>query len=305
MAISMRLTSVKCVDEINEASASEEAYVVITVADLRPPALGLPIPPAPNVEVFHTPVLEDMDDDDPPRAVNAPVFWGMNGTSAPIGNPAHVAIAVTVMEQDNQGPGIYASLLRAQGVAALAASIGDTDPASRGTRFVNAIRDFMNGVNEFNIPVPFAFDDDHVGTEQLVVDESDLTPGRRTKQLHVKSSEGDYLVSFESLNVAWNAGFFPIPGRDKFDHTTQQVAAVSRAPGNLDLFILGFDNKVYSTFWPNNEGRWNHEWFQIPGRDTFDHTTQQVAAVSRAPGNLDLFVLGFDNHIWSSFWSAG
>ncbi len=26
---------------------------------------------------------------------------------------------------------------------------------------------------------------------------------------------------------------------------------------------------------------------------------QQVAAVSRAPGNLDLFVLGADNHIWS------
>jgi hypothetical protein len=46
-------------------------------------------------------------------------------------------------------------------------------------------------------------------------------------------------------------------------------------------------------------------WFQIHAETVFDHTTQQIAAVSRAPGNLDLFVIGFDNAVWSTWWSAG
>ncbi|MEU7524063.1 hypothetical protein ACIHBD_36750, partial [Kitasatospora aureofaciens] len=54
----------------------------------------------------------------------------------------------------------------------------------------------------------------------------------------------------------WNGDFFPLPGSAVFDHTTQQLAAVSRAPGNLDLFVIGFDNRVWSTFW-NDHGGWN------------------------------------------------
>ncbi len=34
----------------------------------------------------------------------------------------------------------------------------------------------------------------------------------------------------------------------------------------------------------------------------FDRDKQEIAAVSRAPGNLDLFVIGFDNHVWTTFW---
>jgi hypothetical protein len=41
----------------------------------------------------------------------------------------------------------------------------------------------------------------------------------------------------------------------------------------------------------------------MPGTAVFDHTTQQIAAVSRAPGNLDLFVIGFDNHVWITYWN--
>ncbi|WP_223995391.1 hypothetical protein, partial [Cupriavidus pampae] len=105
-------------------------------------------------------------------------------------------------------------------------------------------------------------------------------------------------------NVAgnWNGEWFPLPGQHVFDHQTQQIAAVSRAPGNLDLFVIGFDNRVYSTFWPNAAGQWNSEWFPLPGRHVFDHQKQRIAAVSRAPGNLDLFVIGFDNRVYSTFW---
>jgi hypothetical protein len=100
----------------------------------------------------------------------------------------------------------------------------------------------------------------------------------------------------------WNGDWFPVPGQAVFDRDKQQIAAVSRAPGNLDLFVIGFDNHVWTTFW-NDAGGWNGDWFPIPGQAVFDRDKQQIAAVSRAPDNLDLFVIGFDNHIWSARWS--
>jgi hypothetical protein len=102
----------------------------------------------------------------------------------------------------------------------------------------------------------------------------------------------------------WNqGGWFQIHPETVFDHTTQRITAVSRAPGNLDLFVIGFDNAVWSTFW-TEQGGWNQGgWFQLHPETVFDHTTQRITAVSRAPGNLDLFVVGFDNAVWSTFWT--
>ena len=103
--------------------------------------------------------------------------------------------------------------------------------------------------------------------------------------------------------MTWNPDWFPLPGQAVFDRGNQQIAAVSRAPGNLDLFVIGFDNRVWTTFW-NQQTGWNRDWFPLPGQAVFDHVNQQIAAVSRTPGNLDLFVIGFDNHIWSTFWGS-
>ena len=35
---------------------------------------------------------------------------------------------------------------------------------------------------------------------------------------------------------------------------------VSRVPGHLDLFAIGFDNRVRSTFWSEATG-WSSHWF--------------------------------------------
>jgi hypothetical protein len=48
--------------------------------------------------------------------------------------------------------------------------------------------------------------------------------------------------------------FFPLPGRAVFDRERQQLAAVSRGPGNIDLFVIGFDNRVWTTFWNDQTG---------------------------------------------------
>src|ERR1039457_2760689 len=37
---------------------------------------------------------------------------------------------------------------------------------------------------------------------------------------------------------------------------------------------------------------------------TFDHTTQRVTALSRTPDHVDLFVIGFDDAVWSTWWDA-
>ena len=106
-----------------------------------------------------------------------------------------------------------------------------------------------------------------------------------------------------SAMTTWSYDWFPLPGQAVFDRNVQQVAAVSRAPGNLDLFIVGFDNHVWSTFW-NNQAGWSNDWFPLPSEAVFDRNVQQAAAVSRAPDNLDLFIVGFDNHSWSTYWGA-
>ncbi|MDQ0769546.1 hypothetical protein QF031_002295 [Pseudarthrobacter defluvii] len=108
--------------------------------------------------------------------------------------------------------------------------------------------------------------------------------------------------TFWTEGGGWNADWFPLPGQAVFGEQ-QQVAAVSRAPGNLDLFVIGYDHHIWSTFWTEGGG-WNADWFPLPGQAVFGEQ-QQVAAVSRAPGNLDLFVIGYDHHIWSTFWTEG
>jgi hypothetical protein len=100
----------------------------------------------------------------------------------------------------------------------------------------------------------------------------------------------------------WNPDWFALPGRAVCDCDQPQVAAVARTPANLDLFVIGADNRVHSTYW-SEAGGWNGDWFAVPGDAVFNRHTQKIAAVSRAPGNLDLFVIGFDNRVWSTFWS--
>ena len=108
--------------------------------------------------------------------------------------------------------------------------------------------------------------------------------------------------TFWTADGGWNGDWFPLPGQAVFDRATQKVAAISRAGGNLELFVIGFDNRVWVTFFNDGAG-WNRDWFPLPGKAVFDRAVQQVAAVSRAEGNMDLYVVGFDNHVWSTYWA--
>jgi hypothetical protein len=62
---------------------------------------------------------------------------------------------------------------------------------------LTSIRNALNGID---LPIPFALDDDHIGTEELRLDSSDLISagvGIRDKSLTIKSDEGHYELSFQ------------------------------------------------------------------------------------------------------------
>jgi uncharacterized protein with LGFP repeats len=62
------------------------------------------------------------------------------------------------------------------------------------TSLLRSIRNALNGID---VPIPFALDDDHIGTEPLVLDQADLIPGGfRDRSLRIRSGEGDYDLVF-------------------------------------------------------------------------------------------------------------
>ena len=90
-------------------------------------------------------------------------------------------------------------------------------------------------------------------------------------------------------------GFFPV---------NAPVAALNRGPDHLDLFVVGNDGRVYTSWWHQGEA-WsggNDNWLPIGG---FFPPATTVAALSRIPDHLDVFVTGNDKRIYSSFWHAG
>ena len=83
------------------------------------------------------------------------------------------------------------------------------------------------------------------------------------------------------------------------------LAAVSRTPNHLDIFWVGPDGAIGSTFWDAAAGfGWgDHQPFPItpPGAA---RPGSWVASVARTPNHLDVFWVGPDGAIGSTFWDA-
>ena len=102
---------------------------------------------------------------------------------------------------------------------------------------------------------------------------------------------------WSGINNNWRAigGFFP-PG--------SPVAVVSRNPNQLDLFVVGYNGVVYTSWWTAGSD-WsgiNNNWRAIGG---FFPPSSAVAAVSRNPNQLDLFLVGYNGVVYTSWWTAG
>jgi uncharacterized protein with LGFP repeats len=188
--LSLRFHSIRCVEEVNEESAAEEPYVILTIVDLRSP---LPqVPALPNVMVRRYGVWEHFDGGDV-VVDSGPPFWGPDGAGQDLGNPTDLAIIVSLVENDNAEPGAYDELARLSATSALAGSIGQTNPGVRAVQVANAIRNAFDGIDLPVAPFPFELDDDHVETQLLLLDASDLTmTGRRDRTISIRNGQGSY-----------------------------------------------------------------------------------------------------------------
>jgi Beta-L-arabinofuranosidase, GH127 catalytic domain len=99
----------------------------------------------------------------------------------------------------------------------------------------------------------------------------------------------------------WN-GWFPL-GVNVFPQATA-VTALSTVPGGTSLYVVGFDGKVWTNFFPAADGspRWNG-WFALPGDNVFPERST-VTALSTVPGGTSLYVLGLDRKVWTNFFPA-
>ena len=80
------------------------------------------------------------------------------------------------------------------------------------------------------------------------------------------------------------------------------VSAIAREPEHIDLFAIGFDGAVYSTFWQLDQQGWRN-WFIVHGETRFPKDAY-VTALSRRPDHIDVFAVGPGNNVWSCWWHA-
>jgi hypothetical protein len=78
------------------------------------------------------------------------------------------------------------------------------------------------------------------------------------------------------------------------------VTALARFSNHLDLFTIGTDNRIYSTWWDSSSG-WAG-WFNVSGG--IGEPGGQVAAIQRVTDHIDLFVVGSDSLVYSTWWDS-
>jgi Peptidase family M23 len=81
------------------------------------------------------------------------------------------------------------------------------------------------------------------------------------------------------------------------------VSCVARTPDLLDIFVAADDGKTYSAAWDPNQanGQWRGWWNILTGAIT---PGGAIAAVSRASGKLDIFLVSVDNAVYTAAWDA-
>ena len=153
--------------------------------------------------------------------------------------------------------------------------------------------------------------DDKVGVAELRFTTDQLRraeAGETIQQaIYINGDGGRYELVFEARNYqasGWSGvadnwrslgGIFPVGA---------PVTAVARKPGQLDLFICGNDGRIYTSWWTEGQD-WSgiaDNWRPIGG---FFPAGARVAAVARTPDSLDLFVIGNDGRVYTSWWFHG
>jgi hypothetical protein len=82
------------------------------------------------------------------------------------------------------------------------------------------------------------------------------------------------------------------------------ITALSKAPNQLDLFAVGADGGVYSTWWVSGLNNNQYaQWYRIGGLTV--PTRSEVIALSRVEYRIDLFVEAADQEVYTASWNPG
>jgi hypothetical protein len=106
----------------------------------------------------------------------------------------------------------------------------------------------------------------------------------------------------------WNpASDWPVGGWQRISPTATApvgagIAAVSRNPDQLDVFIVGNDGAVYTGWW-NPASVWPFGGWQRISPTATAPVGAPIAVVSRNPDQLDVFVVGNDGAIYTGGWN--
>jgi hypothetical protein len=103
-------------------------------------------------------------------------------------------------------------------------------------------------------------------------------------------------------NGRWNSPFLIAPVGSA--SAASGLAALARFRDHIDVFWVGGDGSVGSTWWDAgfNSGRWNTPFsLAPPGSAT---VTSPVSAVARTPDHIDVFWLGRDGSVNSNWWDV-
>ena len=108
---------------------------------------------------------------------------------------------------------------------------------------------------------------------------------------------------------AWASHWYPLNDANFGDGFTlppgTTVSAVSRQPECIDLFAVGKDGAVYTTFTFNGSKGWNGHWHRLADPNFGDGFTLNwgttVSCVSRTPDSLDIFALGKNETVYTTF----
>jgi len=80
-----------------------------------------------------------------------------------------------------------------------------------------------------------------------------------------------------------------------------RIAAVSRTPDHLDIFVVDINGNVMSAAWQTGDTKWRGWWHIQQGRA---QAGAYVSAVARETQKLDIFVAATDGQVWTAAWDA-
>ena len=114
------------------------------------------------------------------------------------------------------------------------------------------------------------------------------------------AANGRTMSDWWSPATGWAGWFHVSGGYASPGGAGSPVTSIARYAGHLDLFTVGTDNRIYSTWWHDTTG-WAG-WFNVSGG--IGKPGGQVAAIQRYADHIDLFTVGSDGLVHSTWWDV-